>query len=148
MHREAGSSFKVDVELGAARAEQYDALVLPGGVANPDALRVLPTVRAFVSEIFAAGKPIAAICHGPWTLIDAGVVKGKRVTSWPSLRIDLTNAGARWVDEEVVVDDGIVTSRKPDDIPAFNTKMIEEFARGARPREARSSSHRGIPAGP
>ncbi len=133
-HHDAGSRFKVDVALADARAEQYDALLLPGGVANPDALRVLPAARAFVRTMFDSGKPVAAICHGPWTLIDAGVVQGKRMTSWPSLQADLTNAGARWVDEEVVVDDGLVTSRKPDDIPAFNGKMIEEFARDVRSR--------------
>ena len=147
-HHDAGSRFKVDVALSDASAERYDALLLPGGVANPDALRMLPAAQGLVSEMFASGKPIAAICHGPWTLIDAGVVKGIRMTSWPSLRADLTNAGARWVDEEVVVDDGIVTSRKPDDIPAFNAKMIEAFAQGVRARDTQPSNGRAAHAEP
>jgi protease I len=147
-HHDVASRFKVDVALSDASAERYDALLLPGGVANPDALRVLPAARALVSEMFASGKPIAAICHGPWTLIDAGVVEGIRMTSWPSLRADLTNAGARWVDEEVVVDDGIVTSRKPDDIPAFNAKMIEAFAQGVRARDTQPSNGRAAHAEP
>jgi protease I len=127
---EKGDMFKVDLELARANPASYDALVLPGGVANQDALRVLPEMQRFVRGLYDAGKPIAAICHGPWSLIDAGVVRGKKMTSWPSLKADLTNAGAKWVDQEVVVDDGIVTSRKPEDIPAFNRELIEMIARG------------------
>lgn len=127
-----GKKVDVDVPLGDADADSYDALLLPGGVMNPDRLRMNPAAVTFVRKFVEAGKPIAAICHGPWTLIEAQAVRGRRVTSWPSLRTDLENAGARWVDEEVVVDDGLVTSRKPDDIPAFNRKMLEEFAEGRR----------------
>jgi protease I len=123
-NKEWGDDFEVDVVLSSADVEDYDALVLPGGVLNPDKLRVLPEVRAFVRAFVDGGKPIAAICHGPWTLIDAGVVHGKRMTSWPSLQTDLGNAGATWVDQEVVVDGLLVTSRKPDDIPAFNRELI------------------------
>jgi protease I len=125
-----GEEIKVDTPIEQARAENYDALLLPGGVMNPDKLRRNDKVLNFVRDFFAAGKPVAAICHGPWTLIDAGVAKGRRMTSWPSLQSDLRNAGADWVDQEVVVDNGLVTSRKPDDIPAFNRKMIEEFKEG------------------
>jgi len=128
--KEWGDQFAVDVPLDRARAESYDALLLPGGVMNPDKLRMNPKAVQFVKAFFDAGKPVAAICHGPWPLIDAGCARGRTVTSWPSLRADLTNAGAKWVDQECVVDDGLVTSRKPDDIPAFNRKMIEEFAEG------------------
>jgi protease I len=130
-HFDKGEKVRVDVPLEQANANEFDALVLPGGVANPDQLRTMPKAVEFVREFFEAGKPVAAICHAPWTLIEADVVKGRRGTSWPSLRADLTNAGAEWVDEEVVTDNGLVTSRKPDDIPAFNAKMIEEFAEGA-----------------
>ena len=129
-HYDAGDMFPVDVQLAEADPEQYDALLLPGGVANPDQLRMMPEAIAFVKAFVDAGKPVAAICHGPWTLIEAGAVQGRRITSWPSLQTDLRNAGAEWVDEEVVTDNGLVTSRKPDDIPAFNQKMIEEFAEG------------------
>jgi protease I len=125
-----GKKFKVDVPLGEANAADYDALVLPGGVMNPDHLRLQPHAIQFIREFFDAGKPVAAICHGPWTLIDAGVAKGRRMTSYPSIKTDLKNAGAEWVDEEVVVDNGLVTSRKPADLPAFNRKMIEEFGEG------------------
>ncbi len=125
-----GKKFTVDVALDQARSQDYDALVLPGGVMNPDKLRMMPRAVQFVREFFEQGKPVAAICHGPWTLIEAGVVKGRRMTSWPSLKTDLRNAGADWVDEQVVVDNGLVTSRKPDDLPAFNAKMIEEIAEG------------------
>lgn len=134
---EWGESFPVDVPVHQAHAEQFDALLIPGGVMNPDKLRVDQDVLTFVRSFFDAGKPVAAICHGPWLLIDAGVAKGRRVTSWPSIRADLRNAGATVVDEAVVVDHGLVTSRKPDDIPAFNRRMIEEFAEGEHPvREA------------
>ncbi|MFO1056271.1 MAG: type 1 glutamine amidotransferase domain-containing protein [Dongiaceae bacterium] len=129
-HDKKGRRIAVDRTLGAARPEDYQALVLPGGVANPDKLRMQPAAVAFVRHFVESGKPIAAICHGPWTLIEAGGVDGRTVTSWPSLRTDLANAGARWVDREVVVDRGLVTSRKPDDLPAFCAKMVEAFAEG------------------
>ena len=125
-----GEKVDVDKTIDEADAANYDGLVLPGGVMNPDKLRANKDAVAFVKAFATSGKPIAAICHGPWTLIEAGFVKGKKMTSWPSLQTDLKNAGANWVDEEVVVDNGLVTSRKPDDIPAFNKKMIEEFAEG------------------
>jgi protease I len=129
-HTEWGDEVDVDVQLDDAAADEYDALLLPGGVMNPDILRTIPQAVQFTRDFFDAGKPIASICHGPWTLVEADVVRGLRVTSWPSLETDLENAGAEWTDEPVVVDRGIVTSRKPDDIPAFNDKMIEEFAEG------------------
>ncbi len=129
-HFDKADRFKVDVPLEQARAEDFDALLLPGGVANPDQLRSNPKAVAFVRAFFDAGKPVAAICHGPWTLIDAQVVRGRRITSWPSLKADLTNAGAQWTDEEVVVDKGLVSSRKPQDIPAFNREMLALFDRG------------------
>jgi protease I len=125
-----GEEIPVDIELNQAKADDYDALMLPGGVMNPDKLRVNADAVRFVRHFVETGKPIAAICHGPWTLIEAGGVKGKTMTSWPSLRTDLTNAGAKWVDQEVVTDKGLVTSRKPDDIPAFSKKMIEEVVEG------------------
>src|SRR5207253_2505316 len=112
------------------KARDYDALVLPGGVMNPDKLRVNAEVKIFVRAFFEQGKPVAAICHGPWTLIDAGVIGGRRVTSWPSLRLDLENAGAQWINDSVVVDHGLVTSRHPGDLPDFNRKMLEEIAEG------------------
>ena len=126
-----GKEVRVDRIVAEASPSEYDAVLLPGGVMNPDMLRLNRQAIAFIRQAFDAGKPIAAICHGPWTLIEAGVVGGVRMTSWPSLMTDLKNAGATWVDEEVVVDRGIVTSRKPADIPAFNRKMIEEIAEGA-----------------
>jgi protease I len=129
-HTDWGQDVPVDRKLEEVNAEEYDALLLPGGVMNPDKLRINPAAVRFVKAFVDAGKPIAAICHGPWTLIEAGAVNGRRVTSWPSLATDLRNAGAQWVDAECVVDNGLVTSRKPDDIPAFNKKMIEEFAEG------------------
>lgn len=129
-HNEKGGTFKVDVPLKKARAENYDALLLPGGVRNPDQLRMIPETVSFIDDFINSEKPVAAICHAPWTLIEANAVSGKTMTSWPSLKTDLENAGANWVDQEVVVDNGLVTSRKPDDIPAFNEKMIEEFAEG------------------
>jgi protease I len=136
-HFEKGNRFNVDVPLSSASAAEFDALLLPGGVANPDQLRIIPQAVAFVREFFDAGKPVAAICHGLWPLIDAGVARGRTVTSWPSLKADLTNAGAIWVDQEVVTDRGLVSSRKPADIPAFNRKMMEEIAEG---RHAMSST--------
>jgi protease I len=126
-HHDKGDKLSVDTPLDKAKPEKFDGLVLPGGVINPDALRLVPQAIDFVHAFVSENKPIAAICHGPWTLIDAGGVKGKKMTSWPSLKTDLTNAGAKWVDEQVVVDGSLVTSRKPDDIPAFNKKMIEIF---------------------
>lgn len=131
-HFDKGERVKVDVPLEQADAADFDALMLPGGVANPDQLRTMPQAVQFVRAFFEAGKPVAAICHGPWTLIEAGVVRGRTLTSWPSLQTDLINAGAMWVDQEVCVDHGLVSSRKPDDIPAFNQKMIAEFAGGRR----------------
>ena len=129
-----GEKIHVDLELSAADAEDFDALVLPGGQINPDHLRVNRSAISFIGHFAASKKPIAAICHGLWPLIEVGVVKGRRVTSWPSLQTDLRNAGANWVDEEVVVDQGLVTSRKPDDLPAFNQKMMEEIAEGVHAR--------------
>jgi protease I len=131
-HHEKGDSVAVDKTLAEVKAAQYDLLVLPGGVINPDALRLEPKAIAFVRGFVEAGKPISAVCHGPWTLIDAGGVSGRKMTSWPSLKNDLTNAGAHWVDEEVVVDGPLVTSRKPADLPAFIAKTVERLA-GAEP---------------
>ena len=130
-HFDKADKFKVDVPLGEADADDFDALLLPGGVANPDQLRMKPEAVQFVKDFFDARKPVAVICHGPWTLIEADVVRGRTMTSWPSVKTDLINAGAEWVDEEVVVDNGLVSSRNPNDIPAFNKKMIEEFAEGS-----------------
>ena len=129
-HKEWGDSVAVDLTVTEANADDFDALQLPGGVMNPDKLRMSKEAVDFVKSFFDAGKPVAAICHAPWTLIEADVVGGRTVTSWASLRTDLENAGAKWVDREVIVDNGLVTSRKPDDLPAFNKKMIEEFAEG------------------
>jgi len=129
-HTKWGDEFAVDVPLDSANAGNYDALLLPGGVMNPDKLRGNAKAVQFVKHFWDAGKPIAAMCHGPWTLIEAGIAKGRRLTSYHSIKTDLKNAGADWVDEPVVTDNGLVTSRQPDDIPAFNAKMIEEFAEG------------------
>src|SRR5579885_3070307 len=129
-HYDKADTFPVDRRIDDADAGDYDGLVLPGGVGNPDELRTNEKVVAFVREFFEQGKPVAAICHGPWTLVEAGVVRGRRMTSWPSIRTDLRNAGAEVVDEEVVIDGNFITSRKPDDIPAFNKKVIEEIADG------------------
>jgi protease I len=128
-HDEKGSKFPVDVKLEAVSASDYDALLLPGGVANPDQLRINPQAVKFVNEFAVAGKPVAAVCHGPWMLVEAGLVKGRKLTSWPSLATDIRNAGGQWEDSAVVVDRGLVTSRKPDDIPAFNSKILEEFSK-------------------
>jgi len=145
-HTEWGDEFKVDVPLAQASPDDYDALVLPGGVMNPDHLRQNTQAVDFIRAFVQAGKPIAAICHGPWTLIEAGAVKGREMTSYPSIQTDLKNAGARWVDREVVTDNGLVTSRKPDDIPAFNKKMIEEFAEGIhQPQQAAMGQTRLMP---
>jgi protease I len=140
-HFDKGGTFKVDKTIEEAQAAEYDGLVLPGGVANPDQLRGDENVVSFVREFAESGKPIAVICHGPWTLIEAGVVKGRRMTSWPTLQTDLRNAGADWVDEEVVVDQGLVSSRKPDDLPAFNAKLVEEFAEGRHAESAQKAIH-------
>jgi protease I len=129
-HLDKGDTFQVDRAVGEADASEYDGLVLPGGVANPDQLRGTPEALKFVRGFFESGKPVGVICHGPWTLIDAGVAEGRTLTSWPSLQTDLRNAGANWVDEEVHVDQGLVSSRKPDDLGAFNSKIVEEFAEG------------------
>jgi protease I len=123
-----GDEVPVDVPLDVANPDDYDALMLPGGVMNPDRWRMNPKAVELVRRFFESGKPVAAICHGPWMLINADAARGRRLTSWPSLQADLRNAGAEWVDETVVVDQGLVSSRKPDDIPAFNEKMIEQFA--------------------
>jgi protease I len=131
-HKEWGNEFPVDQELDDADPGDYHALLLPGGVMNPDKLRINPKAVAFVKHFIEQKKPIAAICHAPWTLIEAGIY-GRTLTSWPSLKTDIINAGGTWVDKEVVTDNGIVTSRKPDDIPAFNKKMIEEFSEGIHP---------------
>lgn len=135
-HLDKGDTFDVDKTLSDADAGDYDGVVLPGGVANPDNLRQDPEAVAFLRSFFEAGKPVAAICHAPWMLIEAGVVEGRTVTSWPSLRTDLRNAGAEWVDQEVVTDSGLVTSRKPDDLPAFSAKAIEEFGEGVHDEQA------------
>jgi len=127
-HHDKADKLPVDTTLKDAAPNDFDGLVLPGGVINPDALRLVPAAIDFIRHFVKQKKPIAAICHGPWTLIDAGGVKGKTMTSWPSLKADLSNAGAKWVDEQVVADANLVTSRKPDDLPAFNKKMIEEFS--------------------
>jgi protease I len=124
----ADEEVEVDLALDEADPKEFDALVLPGGVMNPDALRTQPSAVAFVKAFFDAGKPIGAICHGPWTVIESGAARGRRMTSWPSLKTDLENAQARWVDEEVVVDGNLVTSRKPDDLPAFNRELLRVFA--------------------
>jgi protease I len=129
-HDEKGDTLSVDVPLEEADASDYDALLIPGGLINPDTLRSNKMALDFVRRFFAAGKPVAAICHAPWVLIDADLVRGRTLTSWPAIKTDVRNAGGHWVDEEVVVDQGLVTSRKPDDIPAFNAKMIEEFCEG------------------
>jgi protease I len=147
-HFDKADRFAVDVPLEQANAENFDALLLPGGVANPDQLRMIPKAVELVRSFFDAGKPIGVICHGPWTLIESGVVDGRTITSWPSLKTDLKNAGAKWVDQEVVVDRGLVSSRNPKDIPAFNRKIVEEFAEGShgpglarKAREERRAAH-------
>jgi deglycase len=138
-HLDHGDKFKVDKTISEVNPDDYDNVVLPGGVANPDFLRVNEDVVSFVRDFFEKGKPVASICHGPWTIIETGVVDGMTITSWPSLRTDLRNAGANWVDKEVVVDKGLVTSRWPDDLPAFNAKLIEEFAEGRHEQMAQAA---------
>jgi len=134
-HTDWGKTVKADEKLEQANSDDFDALVLPGGVMNPDKLRTCRKAVEFVKSFFDAGKPVAAICHGPWTLIEAGVVEGRTMTSWPSLKTDLKNAGANWVDREVATDNGLVTSRKPDDLPAFCTKIIEEMVEGQQGKQ-------------
>ena len=129
-HLDKGSTFSVDQTLDDARAREYDGVVLPGGVANPDQLRMEERAVGFLQDFFAEGKPVGVICHGSWTLVEADLVRGRKLTSWPSLQTDIRNAGGKWVDEEVVTDEGLVSSRKPDDLPAFCAKIVEEFAEG------------------
>ncbi|GHF02328.1 MULTISPECIES: type 1 glutamine amidotransferase domain-containing protein [Amycolatopsis] len=138
-HLDKADTFPVDKVVTDVSPDDFDALVLPGGVANPDFLRTVPDAVRFVRGFFSQQKPVAAICHAPWTLIEADVVRGRRMTSWPSLQTDLRNAGAEWVDEEVVTDSGFVTSRKPDDLPAFCSKLVEEFAEGKHRAQAKSA---------
>jgi protease I len=135
-HFDKGDTFPVDRTVEAARADDYDGLVLPGGVGNPDQLRGDENAVAFARAFFDQGKPVGVICHGAWTLVEAGVVRDRTLTSWPTLRTDIHNAGGNWVDQEVVVDDGLVSSRKPDDLPAFNAKLVEELADGRHGRHA------------
>jgi protease I len=130
-HIDKGDTFKVDKLVGAASVDDYDGLILPGGVVNPDNLRTDEGVIKFLQDFFATGKPVGVICHGPWTLVEADLVRGRTLTSWPSIRTDIRNAGGEVVDEEVVVDQGLVSSRNPDDLPAFCAKIVEEFAEGA-----------------
>ena len=134
-HYDKGDEIPVDRTIEEASAGKYDALLLPGGVGNPDTLRMDENVVSFVRDFFEQGKPVAAICHAPWTLVEAGVVRGRKLTSWPSVQTDIRNAGGNWVDEEVVVDQGLVTSRKPDDLPAFNAKLVEEVAEGKHAKQ-------------
>jgi protease I len=138
-HFDPADKIPVDKAIEEVDVSEYDALMIPGGVGNPDQLRGDENVVQFVQEFFRAGKPVAAICHGPWVLVEAGVVRDRKLTSWPTLQTDIRNAGGNWVDQEVVVDEGIVTSRKPDDIPAFNKKMIEEFCEGKHTRQRASA---------
>ena len=129
-HYDKSKTYKVDRDFSTARVDDYDGLVIPGGVGNPDTMRAEHDAVEFVRSFFEAGKPVAVICHGPWMLVEADVVRGRKVTSWPSIKTDIQNAGGNWVDEEVVVDQGLVTSRKPDDLPAFCKKLVEEFCEG------------------
>jgi protease I len=141
-HLDKASTFPVDRTLEEVRPQDYDAVVLPGGVANPDELRLEERAVRFLQEFFAEGKPLGVICHGPWTLVEADLVRGRTLTSWPSLKTDIRNAGGRWVDEEVVVEQGLVSSRKPEDLPAFCARIVEEFAEGAH-----EVAHAGATAG-
>jgi protease I len=135
-HLDKGDTFPVDKAVAEANADDYDGLVLPGGVANPDVLRTDANAVGFVRSFFEAGKPVASICHGAWTLVEADVVRDRTLTSWPSIKTDIRNAGGTWVDEEVHTDRGLVTSRKPDDLPAFNARIVEEFAEGVHAEQA------------
>jgi protease I len=137
-HYDKADTFKVDRTVEEARADDYDALVIPGGVGNPDTMRADENAVQFVRDFFEQGKPVGVICHGPWMLVEAGVVRDRKVTSWPGIQTDIRNAGGNWVDEEVVVDQGLVTSRKPDDLPAFNAKIVEEFCEGRHEEQAAS----------
>jgi deglycase len=137
-HYDKADTFKVDRTVEEARADDYDALVVPGGVGNPDTMRADENAVQFVRDFFEQSKPVGVICHGPWMLVEAGVVRGRKVTSWPSLQTDIRNAGGEWVDEQVVVDNGLVTSRKPDDLEAFNAKIVEEFAEGKHAEQSKS----------
>jgi protease I len=137
-HLDKGDTFKVDRTVAAADAADYDGLVLPGGVANPDLLRMDESAVAFIRGFFEQGKPVAAICHAPWTLVEADVLRGRRITSFPSLRTDIRNAGGTWVDEEGVVDQGLVSSRRPDDLPAFCAKLVEEVSEGTHEGQRQS----------
>jgi protease I len=139
-HLDKGEEFRIDKHVSQAEVEDYDGLVLPGGVANPDFLRMDEQAVAFVRGFFEAGKPVGVICHGPWTLVEADVVKGRKLTSWPSLRTDIRNAGGDWVDEEVVADGGLVSSRKPDDLPAFCAKIVEAFGEGEHAEQAEKTA--------
>jgi protease I len=134
-HLDKADEHRVDKTVEEVDASDYDGLLIPGGVGNPDLMRGHPNMVQFTQDFFDQGKPVAAICHGPWMLVEADVVRGRKVTSWPTVRTDIENAGGEWVDREVVVDSGLVTSRKPDDIPAFNAKMIEEFAEGEHAKQ-------------
>jgi protease I len=140
-HYDKADTFQVDRTFDEVQEQDYDALMVPGGVGNPDTLRMYDQAVKFVRDFFEAGKPVAVICHGPWMLVEADVARGRTITSWPSLKTDIRNAGGNWVDEEVVVDDGLVTSRKPDDLPAFCQKMVEEFAAGVHPEQAQRLVH-------
>jgi protease I len=137
-HLDKADAFKVDRTVDEADPSEYDGLVLPGGVANPDNLRMHPEAVAFVRGFFEQAKPVGAICHAPWTLVEADVLRGRTITSWPSLKTDIRNAGGTWVDEEVVVDEGLVSSRNPDDLPAFCAKIVEEFCEGEHEAQSRS----------
>jgi protease I len=139
-HLDKAEQFPVGKHVSQAEVDDYDGLVLPGGVANPDFLRMDEDAVRFVKNFFESGKPVGVICHGPWTLVEAGVVKGRKITSWPSLRTDIVNAGGNWVDQEVVVDAGLVSSRKPDDLPAFCAKIVEEFAEGTHEEQAEKTA--------
>jgi deglycase len=140
---EPGATHPVDLTVEEASADDFDGLVLPGGVMNPDKLRMDENAVNFVQQFFEQGKPVGAICHGPWTLVEAGVVRGRTLTSFPSIQADVRNAGGTWVDEEVHVDQGLVTSREPDDLPAFNAKLIEEFAEGRHEQQAQKTEQAG-----
>ncbi|HSP44919.1 MAG TPA: type 1 glutamine amidotransferase domain-containing protein, partial [Chthoniobacterales bacterium] len=139
-HADKGGAVAVDQTLTEANPQEFDALMIPGGLMNPDSLRSTEEALEFVRHFYREGKPVAAICHAPWVLIDAGVARGRTMTSWPAIKTDVRNAGGNWVDQEVVVDNGLVTSRKPDDIPAFNEKMIEEFSEGRHSRTSGTPS--------
>ena len=139
-HYDKSKKYKVDKEISSARMDDYDGLVIPGGVGNPDTMRMNDDAVEFVRSFFEAGKPVGVICHGPWTLVEADVLKGRTITSWPSLRTDIENAGGNWVDEEVHVDEGLTSSRNPDDLPAFCAKIVEEFAEGKHAEQARSAA--------